>query len=205
MKEVAERMPIPRALYCDFPLGRPLGRPGDREFQRAVLDAAFALLDAPAPTLETYPQTITDDVDLPLACPMPARLDPSLPPAVDEMRGLRRAFDRAAAGGLRTAVEVDTVESALRAFQAIADGTPWDQAGVPDNPVTAALNVRGYYEQAASALADHVPEARSAESWFARQTEAGKVMHRAQQAMKDAKAPFPLWFYLLPASQHRLT
>jgi hypothetical protein len=205
MKEVAERMPIPRALYCDFPLGRPLGRPGDPEFQRRVLDAAFGLLDAAGPTLATYPETILDDVEAPLACPMPPRLDPNLPPAVDEMRGLRRAFERAAAGGVRTAVDVAAVEPALRAFQAIVDGTPWDRAGIPENPVVAALNIRGYYEQAAAALADHVPAARSAESWFARQTAAGRLMHDAQQAMKDARAPFPLWFYLLPASQHRLT
>lgn len=205
MKEVAERMPIPRALYCDFPLGRPLGRPGDPEFQRSVLEAAFALLDATEPTLATFPYVIVDEVDAPLACPMPARLDPNLPPAVDEARGLRRAFDRATAGGVRTAVDVDTVEPALRGFQRIVDGTPWDEAEIPGNPVTAALNLRGYYEQAASALADHVPGARSAESWFAGETQAGTLMHAAQQAMKDAKAPFPLWFYLLPASQHRLT
>ena len=35
----------PRALHCEFPLGRPLGRPGDPALQRRVIDAAFALLD----------------------------------------------------------------------------------------------------------------------------------------------------------------
>ena len=34
----------PRGLWCDFPLGRPLGKPGDPEFQHRVLDVAFALL-----------------------------------------------------------------------------------------------------------------------------------------------------------------
>jgi hypothetical protein len=205
MIEVASRMPVPRALYCDFPLGRPLGRPNDPAFQRAVLDAAFALLDATEPTIVTYPETILDDVEAPLACPMPPRLDPNLPRAVDEARGLRRAFDRAEAGGLRTAVDVDAVEPALRAFQRVVDGTPWEQAEIPENPLVAALNVRSYYEQAAAALSDHVPAARAGESWFARETEAGELMHEAQQTMKDAGAPFPFWFYLLPASQHRLT
>ncbi len=205
MIEVASRMPVPRALYCDFPLGRPLGRPNDPAFQRRVLDAAFALLDATEPTIVTYPETILDEVEAPLACPMPPRLDPSLPRAVDEARGLRRAFDRAEAGGLRTAVDVDAVEPALRAFQRVVDGTPWEEAEIPENPVVAALNVRSYYEQAATALSDHVPAARAGESWFARETEAGKLMHAAQQTMKDAGAPFPFWFYLLPASQHRLT
>lgn len=205
MIEVAERMPVPRALYCDFPLGRPLGRPNDPAFQRGVLDAAFALLDATEPTIVTYPESILDEVESPLACPMPPRLDPALPRAVDEARGLRRAFDRAEAGGLRTAVDVDAVEPALRAFQRVVDGMPWEEAEIPENPVVAALNVRSYYEQAAAGLSDHVPAARAAESWFARETAAGSLMHEAQQAMKDAGAPFPFWFYLLPASQHRLT
>jgi len=197
-------MPIPRALYCDFPLGRPLGRPDDPAFQRRVLDAAFALLDASEPTLATYPETILDEVDQPLACPMPARLDPSLAPALAEARGLRPAFERAQAGGLRTDVDVEVVEEALFAFGRVAAGTPWEEAGIPRNPIDAALNVRAYYEQAATALAGHVPAARAGESWFARETAAGALVHDAQQAMKDAGAPFPFWFYLLPASQHRL-
>lgn len=204
MREVAERMPIPRGLYCEFPLGRPLGKPRDPEFQHAVLSAAFALLGATGPTLVTYPEVVTDEVDVPLACPLPARLDPSLPPAVDEMRGLRQAFDRAS-GGVRAAVDPDVVEAALRGFSRVAeDGTPWDQAEIPDNPVTAALAIRGFYEQAAAGLSEHVPAARSAETWFAEQTVAGKMLHRAQQAMKDAGAPQPFWFYVLPVSQHHL-
>ncbi len=204
MHEVAARMPIPRGLYCQFPLGRPLGKPRDPEFQHEVLRAAFGLLDATEPTLATYPVVIEDEVDVALACPMPARLDPSLPAAVDEMRGLRKAFDRAS-GGIRAAVDPDVVEAALRGFTRVADdATPWDQAEIPDNPVTAGLVIRGYYEQAAAGLSEHVPGARSAESWFAQQTVTGKMLHRAQQAMKDAGAPQPFWFYVLPASQHRL-
>jgi hypothetical protein len=203
MYEVAERMPIPRGLYCEFPLGRPLGRPRDPEFQHDVLRCAFALLDATEPTLARYPETIVDEVDVPLACPMPARHDPSLPAAVDEMRGLRNAFDRAA-GGIRAAVEPDLVEAALFAFSRVAEGTPWDEAEIPDNPVTAGLAIRGYYEQAAAGLSEHVPAARSAETWFAQETAAGKMLHRAQRAMKDAGAPQPFWFYVLPVSQHRL-
>ena len=93
MKEVAEKMTPPRALYCEFPLGRPLGRPDDLALQRDVLDRALALLDATEPVLETYPLVIESD-EVPLACALPPRFDPSLPPAVDEARGLRAAYDR---------------------------------------------------------------------------------------------------------------
>ena len=36
----------PRALHCNFPLGRPLGKPNEPEFQRDVLIEAFSLLEA---------------------------------------------------------------------------------------------------------------------------------------------------------------
>lgn len=204
MREVAERMPIPRALYCDFPLGRPLGKPGDAGFQHRVLEAAFALLDtATEPTLSEFPEAVVDEVDIPLACPMPARMDSALPASVDEMRGLRPAFDRAAEGGVRTALDPDTVEAALVAFERVVAGTPWAEAEIPDNPLTAALGIRAYYEQAAAGLSDHVPAARSAESWFAQQTASGVLMHDAMRVMREQEAPQPFWFYLLPASQHR--
>ena len=204
MREVAQRMPIPRALYCDFPLGRPLGKPGDPGFQRRVLEAAFALLDtATEPTLAEFPEAVVDEVDLPLACPMPARMNSALPESVDEMRGLRPAFDRATNGGVRTALDPDTVEAALRAFERVVAGTPWAEAEIPDNPLTAALAIRAYYEQAAAGLSDHVPAARSAESWFAQQTASGALMHDSMRVMREQQAPQPFWFYLLPASQHR--
>ena len=203
MREVAARMPIPRGLFCDFPLGRPLGKPRDPEFQHRVLATAFALLTATEPTLTDFPEVVVDEVDVPLACPMPARMSATLPASVDEMRGLRPAFDRAADGGVRTALDPDTVEAALLAFERVVAGTPWAEADIPDNPLTAALAIRGYYEQAAAGLSGHVPAARSAESWFAQETAAGALMHEAMRVMREQDAPQPFWFYLLPASQHR--
>ena len=44
----------PRGLWCDFPRGRPLGKPGDPEFQHRVLAAAFGLLDSPEPIVTTF-------------------------------------------------------------------------------------------------------------------------------------------------------
>lgn len=68
----------PRFLWVTFPLGRPLGVPGDPPFQRRVILAALGLLDAPSgPVLEDYPE---DAPDLPddgaFACPVqfPARV-----------------------------------------------------------------------------------------------------------------------------------
>lgn len=46
----------PRALWVPFELGRPLGRPGDPDFQLDVLRAAFTLLESPTgPVLRDFP------------------------------------------------------------------------------------------------------------------------------------------------------
>ena len=92
-KQIESTAP-PRGLWCDFPLGRPLGKPGDPEFQHRVLTAAFALLGAAEPTVTEFGESITDDANEVLACPLPPRHDPDAHPAVDEARGLRAAYDR---------------------------------------------------------------------------------------------------------------
>lgn len=45
LREVAERMRPPRALFVPFPHGYPLGKPNDPQVQHAVLDAALRLLE----------------------------------------------------------------------------------------------------------------------------------------------------------------
>ncbi len=40
-----ERIGVPRTLGVEFPYGHPLGRPGDRDMQMAVIRAALALLE----------------------------------------------------------------------------------------------------------------------------------------------------------------
>src|SRR3954452_4423999 len=72
----------PRGLWCDFPLGRPLGRPGDPAFQHRVLRHALGLLDAPGPVFEVFGEVIHDDGTDVLACTLPPRHDPGLHPAV---------------------------------------------------------------------------------------------------------------------------
>lgn len=49
VREHAEKMQPPRALWVPFELGRPFGTPNDAELQQRVLKAALALLDEPGP------------------------------------------------------------------------------------------------------------------------------------------------------------
>ncbi len=200
-----ERTAPPRGLFCDFPLGRPLGRPNDAAFQHRVLAHAFDLVEhAAAPTVESFAETISDDNDGVTSCPLPPRHDQSLPPAVDEAHALRPAFDRAvAAHGERAAtgraVSPDEIPDAVAAFVQIATGTPWREAGITGVPARVSQDIRGYYETAALALVEHTPAAWETTRWFLNHTEAGKAIIAAREAMKAAGEKQPLWFYLVPA------
>ena len=51
----------PRGLFCDFPLGRPIGKPNDAQFQHKVLDRALNLLQSPDQVIEDFAEAIADN------------------------------------------------------------------------------------------------------------------------------------------------
>lgn len=196
----------PRGLWCDFPLGRPLGKPGDPEFQHRVLAAAFALLESPEPVLATFDEAVTDDGEDMIDCPLPPRHDPDAHPAIDEARGLRAAYDRGVeiSGGRFGAGRVvgpDDIPAAIEAFIRIAKGTDWKEAGIPGRPMRVSHDIRSYYETAALAMVDHAPAAWASTRWFYDATQTGKVIMAARTAMQEQGAPQPMWFYLTPGDR----
>ena len=204
MRPHTEKLRPPRALHCEFPIGRPLGRPADAPFQRRVIDAAFALLREDAgPVLVDFPEEIADTPEAPLACALPPRHDPSLPEAIDEAQALRTAYDRQLARAGRTlvgrTVAVDAIPEAIDCFRRVAAGEPWKEVGLPGHPMAVAKDIMAYYEEAALALADHVPAARATESWFFKKTAAGRVMRDAHAVLTEAGERFA--FYLIPFTQ----
>ncbi len=55
LEKITARIRPPRALAVPYPLGYPLGEPGNAELQRAILTAAMALLDrTDVPVLERW-------------------------------------------------------------------------------------------------------------------------------------------------------
>lgn len=194
----------PRGLYCDFPLGRPLGKPADPQFQHQVLQHAFSLLLRDGPAVEEFPVAIPDDGEL-LACPLPPRDDGDNHPAVAEARGLRPAYDRTIArygthmGAFRL-MGPDDVPAAIGVFADIADGANWKEAGIPGIPARVVQDIRGYYEAAAVSLADHTPAAFEATRWFLQETEAGKAILGARRQMRAQGAKQPLWQFLITSA-----
>ena len=202
----AERSRPPRVLHCDFPLGRPLGRPRDPAFQHRVLAAAFELLPrTDVPVLEVFPETIHEQGDEPLGCPLPPRQDPSVPPSVDEALALRPSYERARRHrGASGALDVERIVALVEVVDRLAGGEAWDRAGIdPAELHGAALELRNYYEQAALGLDDHVPAARQAESWFFQRTVVGNQLRLAQRRLREAGAPRSAWFGLVPGTQPR--
>jgi hypothetical protein len=203
----AERSRPPRMLHCDFPLGRPLGRPRDAAFQHRVLAAAFGLLSRDdVPVLVDFEESIVDQADRPLSCVLPPPHDSSLHPAVDEALGLRAAYERHYLASGQTNVKrlggPDRVPDLIASFVDIVEGAAWDDVGMePAQLGQAALDIRAYYEEAALALVEHVPAARQAESWFYRSTITGSVLRHAQAIIRAADAPRAAWFALVPTGQ----
>jgi hypothetical protein len=197
----------PRMLHCQFPLGRPLGRPGDRAFQHRVLAAAFDLLPrTDAPVLVDFPDVIDDESDDPLSCALPPRSS-DLHPAADEATGLRAAYERTRARTGRTNVTrvdggADRIPDLLGLLARIAGGETVDDVGLgPRDISAAALDIRAYYEEAALSLVEHVPAARQAESWLYRTTAAGQILVAARDALRDADIHRAAWFPMVPVGQ----
>ena len=205
MRFIVEKMRTPRALYVDFPLGWPVGQPLDADFQHRVLQAAFALLARPGgPVLEDFPERIESQPGEPLSCPMPARFNPDLHPAVDEAQELRNAYDRAVKKNGRTSVgrviTADQIPEALEKFVRIAEGEPWDQQGL-GLIMMVVHDIRAYYEELAFEIADGPIAAYGAERWFFDETEAGKVLISARRSMRQAGAPHAQWYFITPGSR----
>jgi len=204
MRDVAEKIAAPRTLHGEFPLGRPLGKPSDPEFQHDVLARAFALLDATSgPVLESHPVVIEESTDA-VSCQLPPAYDAGASAVVAEARGIRKAYDRIVERrGVTTVgrvIDADTIPDALEALERVAAGVPLSEAALPGkNTVAVCHDIRTYYEEAAVELVTGpLGSGRAIENWFFDETEAGKVILAARKSLGDQGVPFPFWFYMAP-------
>jgi hypothetical protein len=196
----------PRALFCEFPLGRPLGVPNDPSFQTDVIRAAFALLErTDVPVLETYPDVIADEADVPASCPLPPRLDTEGHPAAAEARGLREAYQRNLDQHGRTSLGrlagPDEVPDLLERIARLEDGESLADTELDAGRLIAAgQDVRAYYEEAGLQLAA-VTGARQLETWFYESTEAGQLLFRVQGVLAQTSDDKLSRQYMMPFTQ----
>lgn len=208
VREHVERMRPPRALYCEFPFGRPLGRPGDARFQTRVLATALGLVDrVDCPVLEEFAEAVSSDGSDAFSCAMPASYDAGEHSAVDEATALRPAYERRLLRTDHTAfgrvLLVGEVPDALALFVEVvcqegrmSEPAPWDLA-------LAALDIRSYYEESAMELSGGIPGSGTVDKWFFGATQAGCLLLDAQAALRAGGAPREVWYYLAPRSEHR--
>ena len=208
IREQIEATKPPRALHCEFPLGRPLGKPGDSEFQHQVLDAAFDLLNVESgPVLVDYPEEISDDADAPLSCTIPPADHSDKHPAEAEALGLlpiwRRTYEKYGRTTVGKVVTPEQVPEIVTLFARIADGEDWTSVGLPGDPTKLGADIKNFYEEASLSLSESVPGARQAETWFVTQTKAGDVIQRARIALEEQEAGSYFTTYILPLTQVR--
>jgi hypothetical protein len=203
IREHTERIKPPRALWVPFELGRPLGVPGDAEWQIRVLRAVLELLEYPnGPVLVDFPDDAPTAPDQPtiLACPVnfPAPVTDLTDTEYlyhtlqNEIQELRSWYDLTVAERSRTTVGVsglspEAIGTFLGGFlRGEVPPNPRDDMPMPELLKFAIEDLKAYYFEAVSSQ----PGQRTATSetlatWFWQNTTAGKVLFTLQELWKD--------------------
>ncbi|MGD8810810.1 MAG: hypothetical protein PVG24_14465 [Gammaproteobacteria bacterium] len=201
VREHTEKINPSRALWVPFELGRPVGAPGEPDFQRRVLEAALGLFGADSgPVLEDFPEDApggaSDDYS---GWVCPVNLAP--PPAPDEagdaaavlaeIEKLRPWYQIAREQRGRTTVGVSglAVEDAARLLAGfLADpgiDSPRADLALPQALKFAAEDLKAWYLEAATAKPG--PSASKAlNDWFWRETAAGALVLRVAAACRQS-------------------
>lgn len=94
VREHAEKVKPPRALFVPYPFGFALGKPNDPELQHRIVAAAFELVDKPqGPALEDFPEDEVPD-NLPQSSGVARSSARDTNDAADEIAGLRSFYER---------------------------------------------------------------------------------------------------------------
>ena len=191
VREHIEAIRPPRALWLDFPMGRPLGKPNDPAYQMRVIRAAFELLERPAgPVLEDFADVIPVEngrmgyalpPELVLAADEIGDVDKLLARVEDEMAALRPAYEAAVAARGRTTVGASGLEiSGFAPFIAafVRGEIPKSpRKGVTPVPMLKLVveDLAAYYTEARTHR-DGIDDLELMGRWFWEETEAGRLL-----------------------------
>ena len=187
VREHAETMRAPRALWVPFELGRPFGSPGEAAFQRRVIGDALALLNSSngpvvlADFPDNAPGPKADD-QTGWVCPV------SFPPPPSDdagpVVGLLQEIDALAPwyqlskdrrGRTLVGVSGKSVPEAARFTASFLDEVPVDDSGrVPSQAFKDAFtDILAYYSEAGTAQPGQ-QSSGDTQRWFWHETAAGK-------------------------------
>jgi hypothetical protein len=195
-----ERSGNPRGLFVTFPLGRPLGEPGDVPFQRKVMDAALQLLvrtDGPV-VLDDYPEDAPSQRPVPDWAPAFApRLSAPATPAewasavADEIAAALPSWESARARAGRTAVGVSFLPP--QAWPGFAASFLAGEVPAPPEPLGSpalalrflADDLRAFMAEAAMANGPLLPPDQW-NTWLYRNTMSGRLLVALRAAAHDS-------------------
>ena len=227
VREHTERIVPPRALWVPFEFGRPLGAPGNPDFQRRVLVAALNLLEIESgPVLADYPEDVPEPEPSGngegWVCPV--NLQPPAGDADDDARvstflaevaelqpwydiGLeRRGQTTFGASGLDIAGCVRFVGDFLAGAGDIATDR-WPDLRVGAVLKIVLMDIKTFYLEAALARPGRA-SSRELEEWFWGETNAGSVYLVLQRICAASDDPFIATLgrqFIVPRAQaHRI-
>ncbi len=196
IREHAEKVKPPRALFVPFPYGYPLGKPDDAIFQHRVIGATLDLLRyREGPVLDDFPEEAGPPA-LPQASEVQASSDPVKEDPANEVTALRTFYERWVEERCgRTAVGLCGISQRrfrgmVRFMQSYARGEAADMKERPaDIPVPQFMrycvdDLKAFFYEARMAQR---PKAKEPElhTWFWGETAAGRLVADVAQRMID--------------------
>jgi hypothetical protein len=186
-----------------FELGRPIGVPGDPDFQNRVITAALELLDAPSgPVLQDYLEdALPVEGPAALMCPVSfalpeaddsdsAKLTAKL---LEEIALMRPWYDRSVDNRKRTTVGASglALESMGSFVGEFLDGGIPESKGDVNSPSLFKLVIEDlkayYFESATAQPGQEEADSKTLTAWFYRETVAGSVLYAVGDAHKDTQ------------------
>ena len=188
VREHAEKVKPPRALFVPFFFGFALGKPNEPDYQHQVLSAALGLLkEAEGPVLEDFPEDSAPTA-MPQASQVKSEEERPSRGAADEVTALRAFYERwVDNNGGRTAVGLCGVpqrrfRGVVRFLEACAQGE--GDADMAERPETVSRaqfirycsdDLKAFYYEARMEQSKDADE-ESLHRWFWGSTAAGKLI-----------------------------
>jgi hypothetical protein len=205
VREHAEKVKPPRALFVPFPFGYALGKPNDPALQHRVIGSAIALLQrGQGPVLEDFPEEEVPGQLVQASGVERAGAEEEQDPA-DEVTTMRAFYERwleEHAG--RTAVGLCGIpqrrwRGVVRFLQSYSRGEAADMSERPaDMPVAQFVrycvdDLKAFYYEARMAQRPHISEA-DLHRWFWGETAAGHLIRTVAQRMAATDDPALKYF-----------